>query len=167
MSQQNIAVARRWVELFNGRDDLDEFLSLQDPEVELQTPGGPRLRGHDQVRNWFQAGYENVQPRILPERFMEGARGRGRALPSRIGARGERRYRFDASERTHKCSMRAGVAPRRATCRFRVGCGRVPRVGRRAPMVPGNATAQPTAAREKTCKCRPSRERLKGFEPST
>jgi ketosteroid isomerase-like protein len=72
MSQQNVAVARRWVELFNARDDVDEFLSLHDPEVVLQTPGGPRLRGHDQVRDWFEAGYENVQPRILPERFVAG-----------------------------------------------------------------------------------------------
>lgn len=72
MSQQNVAVARRWVELFNRRDDVDEFLSLLDPEVVLQTPGGPRLRGHDQVRAWFAAGYESVQPRILPERFVAG-----------------------------------------------------------------------------------------------
>src|SRR5262245_10821257 len=49
MSQQNVAVARRWIELFNARDHVDEFLSLHDPEVVLQTPGGPRLRGHDQV----------------------------------------------------------------------------------------------------------------------
>ena len=72
MSEENVAVARRWVELFNARDDVDEFLSLHDPEVVLQTPGGPRLRGHDQVRVWFEAGYENVQPRILPERFVAG-----------------------------------------------------------------------------------------------
>jgi ketosteroid isomerase-like protein len=69
MSQQNVAVARRWVELFNERGDVGEFLSLHDPDVELQTPGGPRLRGHGQVRDWFEAGYENVQPRIIPERF--------------------------------------------------------------------------------------------------
>ena len=56
MSQQNVAVARRWVELFNERSDVDEFLSLHDPEVELQTPGGPRLQGHDQVRAWFDEG---------------------------------------------------------------------------------------------------------------
>jgi SnoaL-like domain len=70
MSQRNVAVARRWVELFNERSDVDEFLSLHDPEVELQTPGGPRLRGHDQVREWFDAGFENVQSRIIPERFV-------------------------------------------------------------------------------------------------
>ena len=72
MSQQHVAIARRWVELFNARDAVDEFLSLHDPEVVLQTPGGPRLRGHDQVRGWFEAGYENVRPRILLERFMAG-----------------------------------------------------------------------------------------------
>jgi ketosteroid isomerase-like protein len=70
MSQQNVAVARRWVELFNGRGDVDEFVSLHAPEAELQTPGGPRLRGHDQVRAWFEAGFENVQSRIIPERFL-------------------------------------------------------------------------------------------------
>ena len=72
MSQQNVTVARRWVELFNGRDDVDEFLSLHDPEVVLQAQGGPRLRGHDQVRRWFEAGYETVRSRILPERFVAG-----------------------------------------------------------------------------------------------
>jgi ketosteroid isomerase-like protein len=70
MSQRNVAVARRWVELFNDRDDVAEFLSLLDPEVELQTPGGPRLRGHDQARDWFEARPENVQPRIIPDRFV-------------------------------------------------------------------------------------------------
>jgi ketosteroid isomerase-like protein len=72
VSEQNVAVARRWVELFNARDDVDEFLSLHDPEVVLQTPGGPRLRGRDQVRDWFEARYESVRPRILPERFVAG-----------------------------------------------------------------------------------------------
>ena len=72
MSEDNVAVVRRWVELFNERDDVDEFLSLHDTEVELQTPGGPRLRGHDEVRDWFEAGYENVKPRIIPERFVAG-----------------------------------------------------------------------------------------------
>ena len=72
VSAQNVAIARRWIELFNARDDVDEFLSLHDPEVVLQTPGGPRLRGHDQVRDWFGARYENVRPRILPERFVAG-----------------------------------------------------------------------------------------------
>ena len=71
-SQENVEVARRWVELFNTRDDVDEFLSLHDSEVELQTPGGPRLHGHDQLRAWFGKEYENVQTRLLPERFLAG-----------------------------------------------------------------------------------------------
>jgi SnoaL-like domain len=87
MSQENVAVARRWVELFNERSDVDEFLSLHDPEVELQTPGGPRLRGHDQVRDWFDAGFENVRSRIIPERFVAGGDivvGLGRIVVRRI-----------------------------------------------------------------------------------
>jgi ketosteroid isomerase-like protein len=70
MSQENVEVARRWVELFNERGDVTEFLSLLDPDVELQTPSGPRLRGHDQARDWFEAGFENVRPRIFPDRFV-------------------------------------------------------------------------------------------------
>jgi ketosteroid isomerase-like protein len=73
MSEENVEVARRWVELFNTRDDVDEFLSLHDPEVELQTPGGPRLHGHDQLRDWFGKKYESVQQRLLPERFVGGS----------------------------------------------------------------------------------------------
>jgi ketosteroid isomerase-like protein len=70
MSRQNVEIVRRWVALFNERADVDVFISLHDPEIELQTPGGPRLRGHDQVRAWFEQGYENVQSRIMPERFV-------------------------------------------------------------------------------------------------
>ena len=67
----HLAIARRWVEFYNERDDVNEFLSLLDPEVELQTPGGPRLRGHDQARDWFEKPFENVQARIVPDRFVE------------------------------------------------------------------------------------------------
>jgi ketosteroid isomerase-like protein len=70
MSEQ-LAVVRRWVELYNDRGDVTEFLSLLDPEVELQTPGGPRLRGHDQVRDWFETEPANVQSRLIPDRFVE------------------------------------------------------------------------------------------------
>ena|SRR5438034_5554686 len=68
---ENLAVARRWVELYNERGDVTEFLSPLDPEVELQTPGRPRLRGHDQARDWFEQEFENVQSRIIPDRFIE------------------------------------------------------------------------------------------------
>jgi hypothetical protein len=36
---EKLAVVRRWVELYNERTDVTEFLSSLDPEVELQTPG--------------------------------------------------------------------------------------------------------------------------------
>ena len=72
MSEENVEVVKRWVELFNTRDDVDEFLSLHDPEVVLQTPGGPRLSGHDEVRGWFEAGYENMKPRLIPDQFLVG-----------------------------------------------------------------------------------------------
>jgi ketosteroid isomerase-like protein len=65
------AVVRRWVELYNERGDVTEFISLLDPELELQTPHGPRLHGHDQARDWFEKELENVQSRIIPDRFIE------------------------------------------------------------------------------------------------
>ena len=68
---ENLAVARRWVELYNDRGDVAEFLSLLDPEVELQTPAGPRLRGRDEARDWFEKDVENVRSRIIPDRFVE------------------------------------------------------------------------------------------------
>jgi hypothetical protein len=53
---EKLAIVRRWVELYNERTDVTEFLSLLDPEVELQTPGGPRLRGHDQPDRLVEEG---------------------------------------------------------------------------------------------------------------
>ena len=68
---ENLAVARRWVELYNDRDDVTEFLSLLDPDVELQTPGGPRLRGHAEARDWYEKEVGTVRSRIIPDRFVE------------------------------------------------------------------------------------------------
>ena len=48
-------------------------MSLLDPELELQTPAGPRLHGHDQAREWVERDPENVQARIIPDRFIEDA----------------------------------------------------------------------------------------------
>jgi ketosteroid isomerase-like protein len=70
MSQENVEAARRWVELFNDPGDVHEFLSLLDPAVEMQTPGGPRLLGHADVRKWYEDHYEHVRPRIIPDRFV-------------------------------------------------------------------------------------------------
>ena len=68
---EKLAVVRRWIELYNERGGVAEFIALLDPEVELQTPGGPRLHGHDQVRTWFEKEPENVRSRIVADRFIE------------------------------------------------------------------------------------------------
>jgi len=70
MSKENVEAARRWVELFNDPSDVDEFLSLLDPAVEMQTPAGARLRGQAEVRRWYQDDYHHVRPRIIPNRFV-------------------------------------------------------------------------------------------------
>ena len=70
MSKENVEAARRWVELFNDPSDVDEFLSLLDPAVEMQTPAGARLRGQAEVRRWYQDDYDHVRPRIIPDRFV-------------------------------------------------------------------------------------------------
>ena len=73
MSENNVETARRWVELFNDPGEVGEFLSLLDPAVEMQTPAGPRLRGHAEVRRWYDDHYHHVRPRIIPDRFVEGS----------------------------------------------------------------------------------------------
>ena len=50
MPEQNLAVARGWVELYNDRSDVEEFLSLLAPDVEMRTPRGARLRGRSGMR---------------------------------------------------------------------------------------------------------------------
>jgi hypothetical protein len=54
MSEQNLALARRWIELYNDRSDVAEFLSLLAPDVEMRTPRGARLRGLEEARTWFE-----------------------------------------------------------------------------------------------------------------
>jgi hypothetical protein len=69
---EKLAVVQRWIELYNDRSDVAEFIALLDPEVELQTPGGPRLHGHGQAGDWFEKETENVRSRIIADRFDEG-----------------------------------------------------------------------------------------------
>ena len=98
---KKLAIARRWVELYNERTDVTEFLSLLDPDVELHTPGGPRLHGHDQARAWFEKEIENVQSRILPDRFVEG--------PDVVAGLGRAEVRWVASGEIAHESESAGV----------------------------------------------------------
>jgi hypothetical protein len=48
-----------------------------------------------------------------------------------------------------------------------IACGCESPLTRSSSHCPVTQTHQPTASTKKTCKCRPFRERLKGFEPST
>jgi ketosteroid isomerase-like protein len=57
MSRENVELAMRGFEAFNRRD-LDAFLALCDPEVEVysrlaELEGGRPYRGHDGVRSWW------------------------------------------------------------------------------------------------------------------
>jgi ketosteroid isomerase-like protein len=71
MSDRNLAVARRWTELYNDRSDVAEFLSLLAADVEMLIPGGARLRGHDEARAWFEKSFDNVRQRIIADRLVE------------------------------------------------------------------------------------------------
>jgi hypothetical protein len=52
MSQENVERHRRAVAAFNARD-VDGFIALCDPEIELQSAvTGSVYRGHDGVRKW-------------------------------------------------------------------------------------------------------------------
>ena len=58
MSQENVERLYRAYDAFNRRD-LDAYLALIDPEVELtprimELEGGSYYRGHDGVREWWR-----------------------------------------------------------------------------------------------------------------
>jgi ketosteroid isomerase-like protein len=58
MSQENVERFRHACDAFNRRD-LDAFLAVTDPEVELTTrymemEGDPSYRGHDGIREWWR-----------------------------------------------------------------------------------------------------------------
>ena len=58
MSQENVEIAHRVYDAFNRRD-LDAFLAFMDPEVQfrdrrMEMEGGPYLRGHSGIREWWR-----------------------------------------------------------------------------------------------------------------
>jgi ketosteroid isomerase-like protein len=58
MSHENVELVHRAYDAFNRRD-LDDFLALTDPDIELTTrfmemEGDPFYRGHDGVREWWR-----------------------------------------------------------------------------------------------------------------
>jgi hypothetical protein len=72
---EKLAVVRRWVELYNERTDVTEFLSLLDPEVELHAPalgkearpGGPQRRATAPIR-WSDEAIDRALAELLQGR---------------------------------------------------------------------------------------------------
>lgn len=40
------------------------------PRLSCRPRAAPGLHGLAEARDWFEAGYENVQPRVIPDRFV-------------------------------------------------------------------------------------------------
>ena len=102
MSQENVERLHRGYDDFNRRD-LDAFLALMDPEVELTTrfmevEGTPYYRGHDGVREWWRTllgvfpdfSIETIDVRDLGDSLIVAVRVRGHGVAGgpRIGQSG-------------------------------------------------------------------------------
>jgi ketosteroid isomerase-like protein len=76
VSEQNVELHRRAVEAFNTRD-VEEFLALCDPQIELHSavtvPGGGIYHGHDGVRRWYRdlADAFGDEVRLEPEAYFD------------------------------------------------------------------------------------------------
>ena len=96
MSQENVERIRRGFDAFNRRD-LEAFLALTDPEVELSTrfremEGDSYYRGHDGVREWWRDllaifpdfSMEVLELRDLGDSGIVALRVRGHGLDSGV-----------------------------------------------------------------------------------
>ena len=96
MSEENVERIRRGFDAFNRRD-LDAFLALTDPEVELSTrfremEGDSYYRGHDGVREWWRDllaifpdfSMEVLELRDLGDSGIVALRVRGHGLDSGV-----------------------------------------------------------------------------------
>ena len=61
MSESNAEVARRILEAIS-EGDVDGFVALLDPDVEIQTQRGVR-RGRDEVARWARSKFEHLERR--------------------------------------------------------------------------------------------------------
>lgn len=61
MSESNAEVARRILEAISV-GDVDAFVALLDPDVEIQTQRGVR-RGRDEVARWARSKFEHLERR--------------------------------------------------------------------------------------------------------
>jgi ketosteroid isomerase-like protein len=70
MSRENVELAYRGHETFNGRD-LDAFLAQMDPDTEfmpyeIAVQGGTAYRGHEGMRTWWRETLE-----VIPDFTVE------------------------------------------------------------------------------------------------
>ncbi len=89
MSQENVELVYRANDAFNRRD-LDAWLALADPEVEIysrlvELEGGGPYRGHDGIRSWTE-NFLAVAPDLRSE--IEEVRDAGDMTITRIRQRG-------------------------------------------------------------------------------
>jgi ketosteroid isomerase-like protein len=73
VSASNAEVARRILEAIS-QGDVDAFVALLDPDVEIQTQRGVR-RGRDEVARWARSKFEHLERRYeVDEVHTAGAR---------------------------------------------------------------------------------------------
>jgi ketosteroid isomerase-like protein len=67
---------RRAYEAFNTRD-IDAALALMDPDVDWPNAiEGGRVRGHDDVRPYWEGQFATIDPHVEPRRFTTEGDGR-------------------------------------------------------------------------------------------
>jgi ketosteroid isomerase-like protein len=111
MSQENVELLYRAYDAFNRRD-LDAFLALMDPEVELTTriielEGDPYYRGHDGIREWWRTllgifpdfSGEVLEVRDLRDSLIVRVRVRGHGVEGDVVAELRKRRRSPRSRR--------------------------------------------------------------------
>jgi ketosteroid isomerase-like protein len=89
MSQENVELVYRSIDAFN-RGDIDAFLALHDPDVEViprvaEVEGGGPYHGHDGVRSWWEDLF-GVSPDFRSE--IEEVRDLGNVSIARLYMRG-------------------------------------------------------------------------------
>ena len=76
MSERNVELLRRWIEVFNERD-IETLIGMCDPAIELRSVfaavGGGVYYGHDGMRRWHRDLQEawGEQIRLQPEAYFD------------------------------------------------------------------------------------------------
>jgi ketosteroid isomerase-like protein len=91
MSQQNVDIVRRGLEVFNS-EDLERILTFMHPEFEAEVPAElsaepDTYSGHDGIRRYFESFRDAMDEiRFHPERFWDA--GESVVVAARLTAKG-------------------------------------------------------------------------------